>query len=50
MLEMANKLRIQYRCTYRGINSSWGGGSEHCLKNVPLSSTKTKNMKMEMTG
>ena len=50
MLEVADKLRMQCRCTYRGINSGWGGGSEHCLKNALLSSTKAKNLKMEMTG
>ena len=50
MLERVDKLRIQaYRCTYRGINSGWGGGSQHSLKNGPLCSTKDKNLKMEMT-
>ena len=32
MLERVDKLRIQARCTYGGINSGWGGGSEHRLK------------------
>ena len=50
MVERADKLRIQHSRTYRGINSGWGGGSEHCLKNAPLCSTKAKNLKMEMTG
>ena len=50
MLERVDKLRIQARCTYRGVNSGEGGGSEHRLKNAPLCSTKGKNLKMEMTG
>ena len=50
MLERVDKVRIQARCTYRGINSGWGGGSQHSLKNGPLCSTKDKHLKMEMTG
>ena len=50
MLEMTDKLRIQARCTYRGINLGWGGGSEQRLKNAPLCGTEVKNLKMEMTG
>ena len=50
MLERVDKLRIQVRCTYRGINSGWGGEREHRLKNAPLRSTKVKNLKIEMTG
>ena len=50
MLERVDKLRIQARCTYRGIYSGGWGGSEHRLKNAPLCSTKVKNLKMEMTG
>ena len=46
MLERVDKLRIQARCTYRGINSGWGGGSEHCSKNAPLCSTKDKNLQV----
>ena len=48
MLERVDKLRIQARCTYRGINSGWEGGSEHRLKNALLCSTNF--VKMEMTG
>ena len=50
MLERVDKVRIQARCTYKGINSGGGGGSEHRLKHAPLCSTKDKNLKMEMTG
>ena len=50
MLERVDKLRIQARCIYRGINSGEGGGSEHRLKYAPLSSTEVKNLKMEMSG
>ena len=50
MLERVDKLRIQARCTYREINSDWGGRSDHRLKKEPLCSTKVKNLKMEMTG
>ena len=50
MLERVDKLRIQARCTYRGINSGREGVSEHRLKHVPLCRTKVKNLKMEMTG
>ena len=50
MLERVNKLRIQARCSYRGINSGGGAGSELRLKHAPLCSTKDKNFKMEMTG
>ena len=42
MLERVDKLRIQTRCTYRGINSCGGGGSEHRLNHSPLCSTKDK--------
>ena len=50
MLKRVDTLRIQVRCTYRGINSGWGGGSEQCLKNAALCSTEVKNLKMEMKG
>ena len=50
MLERVDKLRIQARCTYRGINSGGGGGSDHRLKHAPLCITKDKNLKMETTG
>ena len=50
MLERVDKLLIQARCTYRGINSGWEGGSEHRLRNAPLCSTKVKSLKLEMTG
>ena len=50
MLERVDKVRIQARCTYRGINSGVGRGSEHRLKHAPLCSTKDNNLKMEMTG
>ena len=49
MLERVDKLRIQAWCTYREINSGWGAGSQHRLKNGPLCSTKDKNLKMKMT-
>ena len=49
MLERVDKLRIQARCTYREINSGWGGGSQHRLKNARLCIIKAKNLKMEMT-
>ena len=50
MLTRVDKLRIQARCTYRGINSGWGGGSEQRLKNAALCSTEVKNLNIEMTG
>ena len=46
MLERVDKLRIQTRCTYSGIISGWGGGSEHRLKHAPLCSTKDKHLKI----
>ena len=50
MLERVNKLRIQARCTYRGINSGGGAWSELRLKHASLCSTKDKNLKMDITG
>ena len=50
MLERVDKLRKQARCTYRGINTGGGAGSEHRLKHAPLCNTKDKKLKMEMTG
>ena len=43
MLERVDKLRKQAICTYRGINSGGGVGSEHRLKHAPLCNTKDKN-------